>query len=95
MSAPFDPPARQSEPHLLKFGLKQLFFVVTLGSIFCTLLVVTHGPWPLVIIFIALLVLGHVLGTLIGTRPCDTSQDVRKWRATDPRQDPDYPLRNS
>lgn len=79
------------EPHLLKFGLKQLFFIVTLGGLFCTLMVITHGVWPLVILLLALLVLGHVLGNLIGTRLRDTSYEVRQWRATDPRQDPDYP----
>ncbi len=91
MSTPLNSPVPLREPHLLKFGLKQLFLIVTIVGLFCTLMVITHGVWPLVILFLALLVLGHVLGNLIGTRLRDTSHDVRQWRATDPRQDPDYP----
>ncbi|TWU20796.1 hypothetical protein Pla144_48480 [Bythopirellula polymerisocia] len=92
MSAPPTPPSTHREPHLLKFGLKKLFLIVTLASLFCALMVLTHGPWPLVIFFLALLTLAHVLGNMIGTRLRDTSHEIRLWRATDPRQSPDSPL---
>ncbi|QEG35710.1 hypothetical protein [Bythopirellula goksoeyrii] len=91
MSTSLNSPAPRREPHLLKFGLKQLFLIVTLAGLFCTLIVLTHGPWPLVILAVTLLLLAHVLGNLIGTRLRDTSQEVRQWRATDPRQVPDHP----
>ncbi len=91
MSEPIKPPARMREPHLFKFGLKQVFLVVTLAALFCTLLAITRGPWPLVIVFVALIILAHVLGNSIGTRLRDTSHEVREWRASDPRQESDDP----
>ena len=38
------------------------------------------------------MVAAHVLGNLIGTRLRDTSDEVVRWRISDPRQAPDRPL---
>ena len=62
-----------------------MFFVVTVVGGLCALVAVTEGPWPWVITLMALLVGGHVLGNLIGTRLRDTSQEVVRWNASDPR----------
>jgi hypothetical protein len=92
MPLPLESPDRLREPHLLKFRLRQMFFVVTLLSGLCASIAVTHGPWPWVIGLSALLVGAHISGNLIGTRLRDTSCDVVRWRAADPRGAPDYPF---
>lgn len=80
------------EPHLLRFRLRQLFVVVTLLSVLCALLVSTDGPIPLVIFVVTLLIVAHVFGTLVGNRLRDTSDDVRRWRSSNPGLDSDAPL---
>ena len=85
------PPDLPSQPQLLRFGLRQLFIVVTLLTLLCGAMTLTRGPWPIVIGSAALLVAGHVLANLIGTRLRDTSKEVRDWRASDPTAAPDSP----
>jgi hypothetical protein len=92
MSTPLESPAPLPEPHLLKFRLRQMFLVVTLLSLLSASVAMTEGPWPWVIVIIALMVAAHVLGNLIGTRLRDTSEEVVRWRSSDPRQSPDHPL---
>ena len=84
-------PAPPREPHLLRFRLRQLFFMVTMLSVLCALLVLTDGPWPLVIGVTAALVAAHVFGTLVGTRLRDTSQVLVHWRAANPNLTDDAP----
>ena len=84
-------PAPPREPHLLRFGLRQVFVVVTLLSVLCALLVQAKGAWPLIIGVATVLIAAHVFGTLIGTRLRDTSQDVVAWRAAQPGFDDDLP----
>ena len=93
MSPPTLPsPELPRQPQLLRFGLRQMFIMVTLLCALCALLAVTGGAWPLVIGGGAVLVAGHVLGNLIGTRLRDTSAEVLHWRAEDPRFRADRPL---
>ncbi|MEM8946371.1 MAG: hypothetical protein AAGD11_14460 [Planctomycetota bacterium] len=80
------------EPHLLRFRLRQLFFFVTLLSVLCAALVLTDGPWPLVILVTTVLIAAHVFGTLVGNRLRDTSDEMQRWRTADPRLDDDAPL---
>lgn len=80
-----------AQPQLLRFGLKQMFWAVTLICILITTMVLTKGPWPMIIGGGVLLILAHVLGNLIGTRLRDTSADVTRWRASHPRLGPDHP----
>ncbi len=80
------------EPQLLRFRLRQMFFMVTLVSVLCALLVGTEGPWPWLISLAALLVAAHVLGNLLGTRLRDTSREVVAWRALQPGLLPDLPV---
>lgn len=89
MPASKAPPSR--EPHLLRFRLRQLFLFVTLLSVLFASLVLTDGPWPLVIIVVTVLVAAHVFGTLVGTRLRDTSDEVRQWRASQPGAEDDAP----
>jgi len=74
------PTNRSREPHLLRFGLKQMFFMLSLAGVLCALLVGTEGSWPMIIGLAVLLVGAHVLGNLLGTRLRDTSHDVMQWR---------------
>lgn len=80
------------EPHLLRFGLKQMFIMLSLASVFCWSLVGTEGPWPLLIVLAVLLAGAHVLGNLLGTRLRDTSEEVLQWRAQQPGAAPDQPV---
>lgn len=91
MSTPLENPAPLREPHLLKFQLRQMFLGITLLSLLCALIAKTEGPWPWVIVISALMVAAHVLGNLIGTRLRDTSDEVIRWRSSDPRYGPDNP----
>lgn len=91
MSLPLESPTPLREPQLLKFGLRQMFFVVTLLCVLCTSVVMTSGPWPWVIVISALLVSAHVLGNLIGTRLCDSSPEIVRWQLSDSNQEPDFP----
>ncbi|MDZ4656819.1 MAG: hypothetical protein SH868_04480 [Bythopirellula sp.] len=95
MSTPLDSPAPLHEPHLLKFRLRQMFFVVTLLSLLCAIISLTDGPWPWMIVLCAVMIAAHVLGNLIGTRLRDTSGEVIRWRSADPRQSPDGPRATS
>lgn len=79
------------EPHLLRFGLRQLLAWGALLALLCGSLKLAAGAWPLVIGALALLVGAHVLGTLVGTRLRDTSSDVQRWRAARLGQ-PDAPV---
>ena len=83
------------QPQLFRFGLRQLFFVVTLLSVFCALMATTEGGWPLLIGAGTLLVGAHVLGNLIGTRLRDASADVQAWRAKNPQLNADRPRVNT
>ena len=84
-------PSSTREPHLLRFRLRQMFFLVTLLSLLCGLLVLTDGPWPLLIVVSTLLIAAHVFGTLVGTRLRDSSHEVRQWRSAHPTLDNDVP----
>jgi len=90
--SPLDSQAAVREPQLLRFGLRQMFFYVTLLGVLCASLVATSGPWPLVICCSTLIIAAHVFGTLIGTRLCDTSHEVHRWRAADPYVESDDPV---
>ena len=72
------------EPQLFRFHLRHLLLGVTLFCIFCAMLVLTDGPWPLVITSAVLLVGAHVMGTAIGTRLRNTSGDVSRWLVSQP-----------
>lgn len=69
-----------------------MFLMVAVASALCALLVATDGPWPWLIGLAALLVAGHVLGNLLGTRLRDTSHEVVAWRALQEGLDPDHPV---
>lgn len=85
------PPAPR-EPQLLRFRLRQMFFMVTLASLLCAALAMANGPWPMVIVVAVLLVAAHVFGNVVGTRLRNTSHEVVAWRSGRPGQDPDHPI---
>jgi len=79
------------EPHLFRFGLRQLFSLVSAAAVLCTLLAVTSGPWPWIIAFFAALVMAHVAGNFLGTRLRDTSEEVKHWKSVHSATGPDDP----
>lgn len=85
---PSSPPR---EPQLLRFRLRQMFFFVTLVCVLCALLVLTEGPWPLVIGASAVLIGAHVFATLVGNRLRDSSQEATQWRAANRGLDEEEP----
>lgn len=91
MPTPLESPAAVREPNLLKFGLRQMFGGVTVVGLICGLMAITEGPWPWVVLISAVLVAGHIFGNFIGTRLRNTSEDVVRWRRSDPRTDSDDP----
>jgi hypothetical protein len=82
---------RDREPHLFRFGLRQLFLLISAAAVLCTLLAITSGPWPWVIAFFTALVIAHVAGNSIGTRLRDTSEDVKRWNSAHGTAAPDAP----
>jgi hypothetical protein len=80
------------EPHLFRFGLKQMFYMLSLAGVLCGLLVGTGDSWPLIIGLAVLLVGAHVLGNWLGTRLRDTSAEVLQWRAEQSGLGPDDPV---
>jgi hypothetical protein len=86
------PAGRRREPHLFRFGLKQMFLLLSLAGVLCGLLVGTGGSWPLIIGLATLLVGAHVLGNSLGTRLRDTSGEVLQWRADQSGLGPDVPV---
>jgi hypothetical protein len=86
------PAGRTRQPHLFRFGLKQMFYMVSLVGVLCSLSVVAGGSWPLIIGLAMLLVGAHVLGNWLGTRLRDTSEEVLQWRAEQSGLGPDDPV---
>jgi hypothetical protein len=82
---------REREPHLFRFGLRQLFLLVSAAAVLCMLLAITSGPWPWVIAFFTALVVAHVAGNSIGTRLRDSSEDVKRWKSAHGTAGPDEP----
>ncbi len=74
-------PTPPHELQLLRFGLRQMFFSVTLLCVLMALLVLTKGPWPIAIGAVTALIAAHVFATFVGTRLRDTTQEVEQWRA--------------
>ena len=75
------PPA----PPLLRFGLRQMFVMVSLVTVLTAAMAATDGAWPLVIGSTAALIAAHVFGTVVGTRLRETSSDVQRWNASQGR----------
>jgi hypothetical protein len=73
--------ASAAEPHLLRFGIRQLLLFVAGAAALLMLMLRTEGAWPLVIGTSVALVAAHVVGTLLGTRLRNSSVDVRTWRS--------------
>ena len=72
---------RPPEPHLLRFGLRQLFVGGGALALFCaTLKTFTEGA--LLLAALAVLAGAHVLGAVLGTRLRDSSRQVQQWRAS-------------
>lgn len=80
------------EPNLMRFGLRQMFFFVSLATVLCAVLVTLGGAWRMVAGSIIALVAAHVFGTFLGTRLRDTSRDVQQWKARPGSADRDEPI---
>jgi hypothetical protein len=84
--------AADHEPNLARFGLRQLFFFVSLATVFCAVMASVDGVWPIVIGCILALIIAHVFGTFLGSRLRDTSHEVQRWKARPGSLDQDNPV---
>jgi hypothetical protein len=82
----------EREPHLARFGLRQLLWAFSAATIFCGVLVQVDGAWPIIIGGVAALVMAHVFGTFLGTRLRDTSRQVQHWKGRPGSPDRDEPV---
>jgi hypothetical protein len=89
-SIPPIPPER--EPNLARFGLRHLFFFFSVATVLCAVLAKVGGVWPIVIGSLVALVAAHVLGTFLGTRLRDTSEEVQRWKGRPGSPDRDEPV---
>lgn len=79
-----DPPGASvlsREPHLFRFGLRQLFMLVSGFALLFSAMAGLGLNWGAAVGFIAALVAAHVLATVIGTRLRDSSGEIQRWRA--------------
>jgi hypothetical protein len=84
--------ANDREPNLMRFGLRQLFFLFSAATILTALLARMGGVWPYVTVSVLLLVAAHVFSTFLGTRLRDTSREVQLWKGRPGTADPDEPV---
>lgn len=90
--SPAAPPSTEREPNLLHFGLRQWFYFISGIVILCGLLARLEVAGALVLASIVALVAAHVLGTFLGTRLRDTSNEVVRWKARPSSADADNPV---
>ncbi|MBX3433958.1 MAG: hypothetical protein KF847_11610 [Pirellulales bacterium] len=85
--------SKRPEPHLFRFGLRQLLGLATIVTLLAGAMAATPGAWPLVIGSTAALIAAHVFGTVVGARLRDTSQAVEHWRESQGGAAPEGPRR--
>jgi hypothetical protein len=90
--SPAAPPSTEREPNLLHFGLRQWFYFISGVVILCGLFARLEVAGALVLASIVALVAAHVLGTFLGTRLRDTSEDVVRWKGRSGSNDADNPV---
>ena len=82
----------EREPQLFRFGLRHLFFYLSIATILFASLARLGGPWPMVVGSVASLFAAHVFGTFLGTRLRDTSHEVQRWKGRPESIDRDEPV---
>lgn len=87
---PGAPPAVR-EPHLFRFGLRQMFACFSGATALIAAMAVVGGGWAATLGFSAALVAAHVLATSVGTRLRDSSREIQLWNAGRLGATPDGP----
>jgi hypothetical protein len=82
----------EPEPNLFRFGLRRLFFFLSMAVVLAAIMARMGGAWPIIIGSGVALVAAHVLGTFLGTRLRDTSSAVQRWKARPGSVDHDEPV---
>jgi hypothetical protein len=90
LTSPGNAPASR-EPHLFRFGLRQMFAFVSGAAALVALMAMLGGGWGATVGFATALVAAHVLATSVGTRLRNTSREVQRWNAGRPGAPPDGP----
>lgn len=90
--SPAAPPSTEREPNLLHFGLRQWFYFISGIVILCGLFARLEVAGAIVLASIVALVAAHVLGTFLGTRLRDTSEEVVRWKGRPGSADADNPV---
>lgn len=89
---PTPQPPVEREPNLLRFGLRQWFYFVSGIIVLCALFASLEGEGAILLASIVALIVAHVLGTFLGTRLRDTSDDVVRWKSRPGSEDADNPV---
>lgn len=82
----------EREPNILRFGLRQWFYFVSGIIVLCALFASLEGEGAILLASVVALIVAHVLGTFLGTRLRDTSEDVVRWKARVGSEDADRPV---
>ncbi len=87
------PPAVPThEPNLMRFGLRQLFFFVSLVAALCAAMLTIGEASRMMLGSFVALVAAHLFGTFLGTRLRDSSAEVQQWKARPGTSDRDDPV---
>lgn len=92
VEAPTPQPPLEREPNILRFGLRQWFYFVSGIIVLCALFASLEGEGAILLASIVALIVAHVLGTFLGTRLRDTSDDVVRWKARPGSENADNPV---
>ena len=92
VEAPTPQPPVEREPNILRFGLRQWFYFVSGIIVLCALFASLEGEGAIMLASVVALIVAHVLGTFLGTRLRDTSDDVVRWKARPGSADADNPI---
>jgi hypothetical protein len=86
------PGVPEREPNLFRFGLRRLFFFLSMAVVLAAVMARMGGAWPIVVGSGVAMVAAHVLGTFLGTRLRDTASEVQRWKARPGSSDRDEPV---
>jgi len=92
VNEPTPQPPVEREPNILRFGLRQWFYFISGIIVLCALFASLEGKNAILLASVVALIVAHVLGTFLGTRLRDTSDEVVRWKARPGSADADHPV---
>jgi hypothetical protein len=76
--------AASREPHLFRFGLRQMFAFTSGVALLGAVMALLGGRLGATLGFATLLIAAHVLATSVGTRLRNSSREIQRWNAGRP-----------